>query len=433
MAASPRRSADQRIAIPRQTGGGYDQLCAVGASLSGVPPFGRLLMSAPMRAFGRGTSKAQSFRRNAAVSSSRPHSHQNKHLEATIMTNPVVGVPTRRPAGGVASDFPLAQPEDVGIDPRPLARLSEWISEQALDIRSFLIVQDDKLVFERYGEGLDRDSNHETFSITNTVTSLLFGILVADGKTSLNDKLADLLARDRPDLAPALRDKRAIELRHLLSMSGGLFYTLTGPNDPLADASRDRLAVALTATAKAAPGTVFNYTVVGPILAGAALTAAAGEPEQQFAEERLFKPLQMRNHVWTGADGTGAVSGGSGLRLRAMDMAKLGVMMLHGGQWQNRQVVPRAWITQMYTPQPTAKDYGYFCWINHAVETEPEFGGMGFRGQFITILPERNAVVVMTSALPETGGVRDAAFLQLYRQMVTQFVLPALQGGTVAR
>ena len=348
------------------------------------------------------------------------------------MTAPVVDDPTCRSATAAASDLPLAPPEAVGLDPRPLANLSAWISDQALDVRSFLLVKDGWLVFEHYGEGLDRDSNHETYSITNTVTSLLFGILVEDGKVSLTDKLADLLARDRPDLAPALHDTQDIELRHLLSMSSGLFYTLTGPNDPLADASRERLQVALTATAKAAPGTVFNYTVTGPILAGAALAAAAGEPEQRFAEERLFKPLQMKNHDWTGADRTGAVSGGSGLRLRAMDMAKLGVMMLHGGQWQDRQVVPRAWITQMSTPQPTAKDYGYFCWINHIVETEPEFGGMGFRGQFVTILPERNAVVVMTSLLPETGGVRDAAFLQSYRQMVNDYVLPALQGGTVA-
>jgi CubicO group peptidase (beta-lactamase class C family) len=86
----------------------------------------------------------------------------------------------------------------------------------------------------------------------------------------------------------------------------------------------------------------------------------------------------------------------------------------------------------MSTPKATANDYGYFCWINHVVETEPEFGAMGFRGQFVTILPERNAVIVMTSLLPETGGVRDAAFLQLYRHMVNDYVLPALQGATAA-
>ena len=155
-------------------------------------------------------------------------------------------------------------------------------------------------------------------------------------------------------------------------------------------------------------------------------------PIDQFAEERLLKPLQMENYGWTGADQTGVVSGGSGLRLRAMDIAKLGVMMLHGGRWQGEQIVPQAWIREMSTPKATARDYGYFCWINHVVETEPAFGAMGFRGQFMTILPKRNAVIVMTSLLPETGGVKDAAFLQLYRRMVNDYVLPALQGATAA-
>ena len=164
--------------------------------------------------------------------------------------------------------------------------------------------------------------------------------------------------------------------------------------------------VALTTVAKVPPATQFEYTDANPVLVGAAISTAAGEPEDKLAEERLFKPLGMKNYHWTGADQTGSVSGGWGLRLRAVDMAKLGVMMLHGGQWQGRQVVPQSWIEQMSTPSATAKDYGYYCWINHIVETEPEFGAMGFKGQFITVLPKENAVVVMTSILPTDGGLQ---------------------------
>ena len=86
----------------------------------------------------------------------------------------------------------------------------------------------------------------------------------------------------------------------------------------------------------------------------------------------------------------------------------------------------------MATPSPTAKGYGYYCWINHVVETEPEFGAMGFKGQFITVLPKENAVVVMTSILPTDGGLRDATYLNLYRRMVNEYVLPAIHAKTVA-
>ncbi len=57
---------------------------------------------------------------------------------------------------------------------------------------------------------------------------------------------------------------------------------------------------------------------------------------------------------------------------------------------------------------------------------------MGFKGQFITVLPKENAVVVMTSILPTEGGLRDATYLNLYRHMVNDYVLPAMHGTTDA-
>lgn len=126
------------------------------------------------------------------------------------------------------------------------------------------------------------------------------------------------------------------------------------------------------------------------MLVGVAISTAAGQPEDRYAEEHLFKPLGMRNYRWTGADQTGTVSGGWGLRLRPIDMAKIGMLMLDEGRWQGRQVVPASWIQQMSIPSPqaTAQDYGYYCWISSIVQSEPQFGAMGFKGQFITVLPK---------------------------------------------
>lgn len=325
--------------------------------------------------------------------------------------------------------LPVAPPEAVGVDSAPLIRLSEWIRKDRLDVRSLLVVKDDKLIFERYSDGLNRDYNYELYSVTKTITSLVFGILAGEGKIKPDDKIAGWIATAHPELEGTLEDKQDIELRHLVSMSSGLYYKQVEGSDPLYYSAPNRLQVALTTVAKVPPGTQFEYTDANPVLVAAAIAAAAGEPEDRLAEERLFKPLGMRNYHWTGADQTGSVSGGWGLRLRAVDMAKLGVMMLHGGQWQGQQVVPKSWIEQMSTPSATAKDYGYYCWINHIVETEPEFGAMGFKGQFITVLPKENAVVVMTSILPTDGGLRDATYLNLYRRMVNDYVLPAMQGS----
>jgi CubicO group peptidase (beta-lactamase class C family) len=350
-------------------------------------------------------------------------------LLGTAGTLPRLAAADETAAGAAAStDLPAAKPADVGVDPQKLVDLSRWIREQKLGVRSFLVVKDDKLVFERYGDGLDRDYNYELYSVTKTVTSLLFGTLVGEGKISPDDKIAPWILKAHPEFADALEDKQAIELRHLISMSSGLYYKQVEGTDPLYYSAPNRLQVALTTVAKVPPATQFEYTDANPVLVGAAIATAAGEPEDKLAEERLFRPLGMKNYHWTGADQTGLVSGGWGLRLRAVDMAKLGLVMLHGGQWQGRQVVPRSWIGQMSTPFVVAKDYGYYCWINHVVETEPEFGAMGFKGQFITVLPKENAVVVMTSILPTDGGLRDATYLNLYRHMVNDYVLPAMHG-----
>jgi CubicO group peptidase (beta-lactamase class C family) len=213
-----------------------------------------------------------------------------------------------------------------------------------------------------------------------------------------------------------------------MSMSSGLLYKQVEGTDPLYFTVPNRLQVALTTTPRIPPATEFEYTDANPVLVGAAIQAASGEPEQQFAEERLFKPLGMKNERWTGADKIGMVSGGWGLRLRAVDMAKIGLLMLNGGQWQGSQIVSKSWIDQMSHPsaRATAQDYGYYTWINHIVESEPEFGAMGFKGQFITVLPKERAVVVMTSILPTDGGLRTGAYLNVYRRMVNDYILPSM-------
>ncbi|MFX7836744.1 serine hydrolase, partial [Acinetobacter baumannii] len=86
-----------------------------------------------------------------------------------------------------------------------------------LDVRSLLVIKDGKLIFERYGNELGRDYNHELYSVTKFISALLVGTLVGDGKLSAQDKPAALLAAARPDLATSLADKKDIRLQDLMS------------------------------------------------------------------------------------------------------------------------------------------------------------------------------------------------------------------------
>lgn len=325
-----------------------------------------------------------------------------------------------------------AAPEDVGADSRDLVRLSRWIREQKLDVYSLLVVKDGKLIFERYGANASRDANYELYSVTKAVTSLVAGILVERGAVHLDDSVAARLAAWRPDLSADFADKRAIELKHVLSMSSGLHYDFSPKDDPIYYTAPDRLKLAAKTSPKAAPGTVFEYTDINPILASAMLSAAAGEPVEHYAQAHLFGPLGMKRAVWERADRSGLVSAGWGLRLRAIDMAKIGMLVLDKGRWQGRQVVPQRWVEQMTSPA-VSPNFGYYWWINNIVQDEPEYDAMGFKGQFITVLPKRNTVVVMTSMLPIEGGLRDAENVKLFRQMVNGYIVPALDNTGHAR
>ena len=330
-----------------------------------------------------------------------------------------------------AADLPTAAPEQQGVDTGRLIGLSEWIRARNLDVHSLLVVKDDKIVFERYSDGLTRDHNYELYSITKGVTALAAGLLIQDGRIALSDKVAPILAKQRPDLAADFADKQDIELRHILTMSSGLLYNFKPKNDPIYYEEPDRLKLAARTQPKIPPGTEFEYTDINPILTAAVLSAAAGMPIERYAEEKLFTPLGMKNAVWDRADKKGLVSAGWGLRLRPVDMAKIGLLVLHDGQYDGKQIAPATWIRQMTSPG-VVPYFGDYWWINDIVESEPEFDTMGFKGQFIVVLPKRNAVVVMTGLLSIQGGLRDADNVKIMRQIMKDHVLPALDGGPAA-
>jgi|SRR5579872_1586784 len=337
------------------------------------------------------------------------------------------------PSANDPTELPQVWPEEAGVDSGRLVKLSQWIRDSKLDIRSLIVVKDGNIVFERYSSGLTRDNNYELYSITKAATGILAGDLIDEGKISLDSSVKDVLEKTRPDLKDALADKGKVKLRNVLNMTTGLRYDFKPPNDPIYYEAPDRLKLAASTTPELEPGKVFQYMDVNPILATAMLTAAAGQKLEDYAAEKLFKPLGMKHAAWQRADQKGLVSGGWGLRLRAVDMARLGMLALQDGRWNDKQVAPAAWMQAMTTGQSTPF-FGYYWWVNNIVEggveggAQPEFDTMGFKGQNIVVLPKYNAVVTMTSMLSPNGGLRDAQCLQLMRYMMSEYILPALDG-----
>ena len=124
-----------------------------------------------------------------------------------------------------------------------------------------------------------------------------------------------------------------------------------------------------------------------------------------FARQRLFEPLGIDDVFWP-ADPAGINHGWGDLQLRPLDMAKLGLLMLRAGRWEDRQLVPVEWVDSMVTtdsPTSADQDYGFGWWLSRG---EPAlFEAVGRGGQRITVVPERDLIVVITGGGLEPGDI----------------------------
>ena len=110
-----------------------------------------------------------------------------------------------------------------------LVKLSKWVRDQKLDVRSLVIVKDGKIVFERYSDALTRDKNYELYSVTKALVGLLAGDLIGEGRIHLDGSVKDVVGAYRPDLKDDLADKGNITLRNVLTMTTGLHYDFNRP------------------------------------------------------------------------------------------------------------------------------------------------------------------------------------------------------------
>lgn len=315
---------------------------------------------------------------------------------------------------------------DAGAPRDQLAReIDDLFSREGLgETRALVLMADGKLAAERYGEGYDADTRFISWSMAKTVTAVLIGMLVADGKLTL-DAPAPVAMWQRPG------DPRSeITLRHLLQMRSGLRHTEAG--DPPYESSEVRMLFldgrddmarwAKEQPLEAEPGKQFEYSSnTSVILADIAAQAlgAGKDPEARrravagFLEERLFAPLEMQSMV-PEFDASGTLIGGSLMHATARDWARFGEFLRRGGRSPaGEQLVPRRWIEAMTAPSPRSEIYGFQTWLNRPFETDPSdadsprehplfparaphslFAAIGHMGQYVLVSPEQRLTLV---------------------------------------
>ena len=318
----------------------------------------------------------------------------------------VAALPSRAATADSVSAWPTvgwsqSTPEAQGMDSTALARLVDFGATNAMD--SLLVTRHGQLVAEAYYAPYRAGLRHVVNSATKGVIGTLTGMAIQDGLIASRNEpvLGFFPQRTVANLDAA---KQAITLGHLLDMTSGLDW-----KEKLDDSvpetllqlhrSRDWQGFVLDRPMAQPAGTGFNYNSGNPHLLSAILAQATGGSTLAYAQRRLFQPLGIQDLRWR-KDPQGIESGGFGLALQPRDMAKIGYLYLRKGQWDGRQLLPAAWVDQVFEASvdmsfgnAPAFRYANGWWT---IPEKRAYMAVGFNRQMIVVLPEIDVVAVVT-------------------------------------
>jgi CubicO group peptidase (beta-lactamase class C family) len=225
--------------------------------------------------------------------------------------------------------------------------------------------------------------------------SALIGIAVAEGLIhSLDDPISKYLSG-----LPATQFA-GITIRHLVSMSSGLYYKqgafFPWSDDPRVYYSLDLRVLARKAKRIEQSGNRFNYNNYNLVLLGMLLERVTGNSVSYYLQEKIWKPLGMEFPASWSLDSlqSGMEKMESGLNARAVDYARFARLYLHRGAWNGKQILPEDWVVESTTVEPGAKwiNYKYLWWILQSGKNR--FMAVGNLGQFIFIAPDRDCIIL---------------------------------------
>ena len=352
---------------------------------------------------------------------------------------PLLALPALMACGSKTPPLPpLTEAALAAVVERPsvarekLARAVDALFSQSetAETRAVLVLHGGRIVAERYGPGYHENTRFVSWSMAKTVTGVMIGLMVSDGRLRL-DESVPIPAWQRPG------DPRGeITLRQLLQMRSGLRHTEAG--DPIYKSDEVRMlfldgrdnmaAYAEAQPLEAEPGRKWEYssatTVILADLVARSLTTSTDPATRrravsEYLKTRLFEPLGMRSMV-PEFDTAGTLIGGSLIHGTARDWAKFGEFLRMGGSVNGAQLVPRGWIEFMVKGNPRNPGYGAQIWLNHpqAEDGTIQFPGApssafsmnGHLGQYVAVSPRQSLTVVRLGRTDDGAHqpVRDA-------------------------
>ncbi len=289
---------------------------------------------------------------------------------------------------------------------------------------ALLVMKDGVIRSEIYRNNTGPDTRFISFSMAKSITSMLVGLALSEGRIgSLDDPIDDYI--------PELDDSAyaGVSIRQILEMRSGVDYEerYDFDNPGVAAANHNNsLVLNLTRFADAAcvvptksePGSVFEYKTLDTAVLGWLVENATGMSAASYMASRIWQSLGAEADgyfIMDGAPGVGREFTGAGFNATLRDYGRLGQMVLDGGVADGRRVLPADWVAQSTAPshpETEAGGYGLQWWT---AANSNAFYALGLQGQFIYIDPDSRTVVVKLSYFPpgdETSTLESLAFMQ---------------------
>ena len=284
--------------------------------------------------------------------------------------------------------FPRATPESQGISSDMLADLLRDLdTSHYTDMHHFMVLRNGKVICEANFAPYRSRIWHVTHSMCKSITGMAIGLLVEEGKLSLDENIYDIFQKKLNTFNKIFRPKVTVE--NLLTMTSGVTFNESG-----IVSGNDWLTSYLNSSISGTPGENFQYNSLNTYVLSAIVTERTGQSLTEYLEPRLFVPLGITRYFWETCP-KGITKGGWGLFLCTEDMAKLGQLYLQKGKWNGQQIIPEFWVEVSTAKHKESIEgtfgYGYQLWM----EARPgsfEFNGM--LGQNVIVYPDMNMVVV---------------------------------------
>ena len=327
---------------------------------------------------------------------------------------------------GTACLLPRASASSLGIDEARILALPDTAKERGVRMRSLMVARHGKVGVELFWQPLLPNDLVRTHSVTKSVVAMAAGCLVDDGLLSEDDLVLDLLPEYRALVDDPMGRLGRMRVRHLLSMTSGHLA------EPPKQGVDDELLAFLQTPMDAEPGERFFYTSAGVNALSVILERTGDTSLEDLLRKRVLGPIGVTRFSMERCQ-SGAGKGSGGLALTIEDMCRVGQLLLQGGRWEGRQVIPEAWTRRMGSVEvevplmaaPAAwaglrQGYGLLAWGC------PDAGARvlyGLNGQFVVVLDDLDAVIVTAAAEPEAGRVLD---------LVWDLVVPTLRDGNAS-